>query len=82
MEELPKGAEKFAEEVRIAREQVLGWTREVQMECDEGRERKSKRLSERVNRAIRVVQITSGCLATRMWKASWPRRHVGDLGRS
>ncbi|KIJ58709.1 hypothetical protein HYDPIDRAFT_33920 [Hydnomerulius pinastri MD-312] len=41
-------AEKLAEERRIAREQALEWTREVQMESDEERERKSKRASRKV----------------------------------
>ena len=34
MEELRVQAEKLAEERRIAREQALEWTREVQMESD------------------------------------------------
>jgi RNA polymerase-associated protein CTR9 len=41
-------AEKLAEERRIAREQALEWTREVQMESDEERERKSKRAPKKV----------------------------------
>ncbi|KAH7920613.1 TPR-like protein [Leucogyrophana mollusca] len=48
MEELRKQAEKLAEERRIAREQALEWTREVQMESDEERERKSKRAPKKV----------------------------------
>ena len=48
MEELRIQAEKLAEERRIAREQALEWSREVQMESDEERERKSKRSSKKV----------------------------------
>lgn len=48
MEELRQQAEKLAGERRIAREQALEWTREVQMESDEERERKSKRSSKKV----------------------------------
>ena len=48
MEELRIQAEKLAEERRIAREQALEWTREVQMESDEERERKSKRASKKI----------------------------------
>ena len=43
MEELRTEAEKLAEERRIAREQAMEWTREVRMESDEERERKSKK---------------------------------------
>ena len=43
MEELRTEAEKLAEERRIARERAMEWTREVQMESDEERERKSKK---------------------------------------
>ena len=55
MEELRIQAEKLAEERRIAREQALEWTREVQMESDEERERKSKRSSKKVK-----VEVESG----------------------
>ncbi|KAH7889009.1 hypothetical protein F5I97DRAFT_1804053 [Phlebopus sp. FC_14] len=48
IEELRVQAEKLAEERRIAREQALEWTREVQIESDEERERKSKRASKKV----------------------------------
>lgn len=44
MEELRAEAEKLAEERRIAREQAMEWTREVKMESDEERERKSKKV--------------------------------------
>jgi len=43
MEELRAEAEQLAEERRIAREQAMEWTREVRMESDEERERKSKK---------------------------------------
>ncbi|KAF9464960.1 RNA polymerase II-associated protein [Collybia nuda] len=43
MEELKREAEKLAEERRVAREQAMEWTREVRMESDEERERKSKK---------------------------------------
>ena len=55
MEELRVQAEKLAEERRIAREQALEWTREVQMESDEERERKSKRSNKKVK-----VEVESG----------------------
>ncbi|KAH0828123.1 hypothetical protein J3R83DRAFT_3795 [Lanmaoa asiatica] len=55
MEELRIQAEKLAEERRIAREQALEWTREVQMESEEERERKSKRSSKKVK-----VEVESG----------------------
>ncbi|KAF9227093.1 TPR-like protein [Gyrodon lividus] len=48
MEEHRIQAEKLAKERRIAREQALEWTREVQMESDEERERKSKRAPKKV----------------------------------
>ncbi|KAL4073760.1 hypothetical protein V8B97DRAFT_1238806 [Scleroderma yunnanense] len=48
VEELRLQAEKLAEQRRIAREQALEWTREVQMESDEERERKAKRASKKV----------------------------------
>ncbi|KIJ12938.1 hypothetical protein PAXINDRAFT_14301 [Paxillus involutus ATCC 200175] len=48
MEELRIQAEKLAVERRIAREQALEWTREVQLESDEERERKSKRAPKKV----------------------------------
>ena len=43
MEELRREAEKLAEERRIAREQAMEWTREVNMESDEERERRQKK---------------------------------------
>ena len=43
MEELRTEAEKLAEDRRIARERAMEWTREVQMESDEERERKLKK---------------------------------------
>ncbi|KAF8813945.1 RNA polymerase II-associated protein [Phlegmacium glaucopus] len=43
MEELRVQAEELAEERRIAREQAMEWTREVRLESDEERERKSKK---------------------------------------
>lgn len=55
MEELRIQAEKLAEERRIAREQALEWSREVQMESDEERERKSKRSSKKIK-----VEVESG----------------------
>ncbi|PPQ83611.1 hypothetical protein CVT25_006296 [Psilocybe cyanescens] len=42
-EKLRIEAEKLAEERRLAREQALEWTREVRMESDEERERKSSK---------------------------------------
>ncbi|KAF9232678.1 hypothetical protein BU15DRAFT_80981 [Melanogaster broomeanus] len=48
VEELRVQAEKLAGERRLAREQALEWTREVQMESDEERERKSKRAPKKV----------------------------------
>ncbi|KAF8160649.1 RNA polymerase II-associated protein [Crassisporium funariophilum] len=44
MEELRVEAEKLAVDRRIAREQAMEWTREVRMESDEERERKSKKV--------------------------------------
>jgi RNA polymerase-associated protein CTR9 len=44
MEELRKQAEVLAEERRLARVQALEWSREVKMESDEERERKSKKM--------------------------------------
>lgn len=52
MEELQIQAKKLAEERRIAREQALEWTREVQMESDEERERKAKRASKKVKTEV------------------------------
>ncbi|KAG6336638.1 hypothetical protein ID866_2445 [Astraeus odoratus] len=52
MEELRLQAEKLAEERRIAREQALEWTREVQMESDEERERKAKRASKKMKTEV------------------------------
>ena len=43
MEQLRKQAEELAEQRRIAREQAVEWTREIQMESDEERERKAKK---------------------------------------
>jgi len=43
METLRLEAEKLAEERRLAREQAMEWTREVKMESDEERERKTKK---------------------------------------
>jgi len=48
IEELRRQSEKLAEERRKAREQAQEWTREVQMESDEERERKSKRAAKKV----------------------------------
>lgn len=48
LEELRQQAEKLAEERRIAREQVLEWTREIQVESEEERERKAKRASKKL----------------------------------
>jgi RNA polymerase-associated protein CTR9 len=48
IEEHRRQAEKLAEERRKAREQAQEWTREVQMESDEERERKSKRAAKKV----------------------------------
>ncbi|KAH7907720.1 hypothetical protein BJ138DRAFT_1116454 [Hygrophoropsis aurantiaca] len=53
VEELRRQAEKLAEERRRAREQALEWTREVQAESDEERERKSKR-------ALKKVKVEGG----------------------
>ncbi|KII92703.1 hypothetical protein PLICRDRAFT_51061 [Plicaturopsis crispa FD-325 SS-3] len=47
-EELRIQAEKLAEERRIAREQALEWTREVKMESDEERERKTRKPARKV----------------------------------
>ncbi|EGO00400.1 hypothetical protein SERLA73DRAFT_122419 [Serpula lacrymans var. lacrymans S7.3] len=47
VEELRQQAEKLAEERRIARETALEWSREVQVESDEERERKSKKAARR-----------------------------------
>lgn len=44
METLRVEAEKLAEERRLAREQAMEWTREVKMESDEERERKTKKV--------------------------------------
>ncbi|KAI6121861.1 hypothetical protein F5141DRAFT_1092907 [Pisolithus sp. B1] len=52
MEELRHQAEKLAEERRIAREQALEWTREIQVESEEERERKAKRASKKVKTEI------------------------------
>jgi RNA polymerase-associated protein CTR9 len=43
METLRLEAEKLGEERRLAREQAMEWTREVKMESDEERERKTKK---------------------------------------
>jgi RNA polymerase-associated protein CTR9 len=43
MEELRKQAEILAEERRMARVKALEWSREVKLESDEERERKSKK---------------------------------------
>jgi len=44
MEELRQEAEKLAEERRIAREQVMEWTKDTGMDSDDERERKPKKL--------------------------------------
>ena len=44
MEDLRKQAEVLVEERRLARVQTLEWSREAQMESDEERERKSKKM--------------------------------------
>ncbi|KAI9571564.1 hypothetical protein HD554DRAFT_2320692 [Boletus coccyginus] len=76
MEELRIQAEKLAEERRIAREQALEWTREVQMESDEERERKSKRSGKKVK-----VEVESGDegIAT---PSESKKRRKGKLKRS
>ncbi|KAG9316871.1 hypothetical protein JVU11DRAFT_2947 [Chiua virens] len=54
MEELRIEAEKLVEERRIAREQALEWTREVQMESDEEKERKEERKAKRSSKKVKV----------------------------
>lgn len=76
MEELRIQAEKLAEERRIAREQALEWSREVQMESDEERERKSKRSSKKVK-----VEVESGDEGVAMLSEPKKKRK-GKLKRS
>lgn len=79
MEELRVQAEKLAEERRIAREQALEWTREVQMESDEERERKSKR----ANRKVKVEAESGDELGAGVMTPSEPKKkRKGKLKRS
>jgi RNA polymerase-associated protein CTR9 len=48
MEELHQQAKLLAQERRAAREQALEWSREVKLESEEERERKSKKSIRRV----------------------------------
>ncbi|KAN0091495.1 hypothetical protein V8E55_005061 [Tylopilus felleus] len=77
MEELRIQAEKLGEERRIAREQALEWTREVQMESDEERERRAKRTSKKVK-----VEAESGDEGGTATPSEPKKRRKGKLKRS